>query len=528
MNLLKEWEKSFLVRYEELTNLDYEKVKSFFYLHVAFLLIVILSRFLFPFLVTNPEYLTGEFILPILLGCIMGFNLYLLKIGHYKYAIQIFLYSTLVVFFLGKYVTTHSNPFEIPASIDFLYLLPPLAILFADKFTILLISGITLLHGVIAVLNLRGYPESATKEYSYYFVIIFGSLTLIVYRIYNIVKLSFDNLAKNLVSEQETNLLIYNLLHSVQKASEELATSSELLEGASLSFADLAQDQSTSTVEMKNFVSKLEICSTSISEKSNLQIQKIDSLQHSFAELSEKSNHIQKNILEGEKESLDLSETADKNSLEIRNMQLSMDKILSSSREMNKILRIIRDISKQINLLALNASIEAARAGEAGKGFEVVAMEVGKLAQRTSESVSDIELFLKSNETEIMNASQNVKATSLSIQSMVSNAHKVKNLLSSILQYMGSIVSVVKEIEHGSREAQFNSEEMKSYSTQSSRISQEILDSIQTISFSIKGNADGAEEIAKNAVKISQLASDLQKQILKVIEVRGQTSQLKN
>ena len=165
------------------------------------------------------------------------------------------------------------------------------------------------------------------------------------------------------------------------------------------------------------------------------------------------------------------------------------------SENVSKIVLVIKEVADQTNLLALNAAIEAARAGEQGRGFAVVADEVRKLAERTTQSTQEITTMISSMQSSARDAVTCIEDAVANVNEGVILTKRVGESVSRLGASSHEVKEVIIDVSSALREQ--------------NAASNEIARNVEQIAQTIERNSGAVGEVAKAATELQQLANSL-------------------
>jgi twitching motility protein PilJ len=252
------------------------------------------------------------------------------------------------------------------------------------------------------------------------------------------------------------------------------ATVSEDFTGAiadSINFAidqlrDLVTRIHTTSEEVSKYSLETQQLTMHLSEASEHNAQEIAGASAAINQMALSIDHVSLNATESAevaKRSVDIAATGaevvnrtihgmDTIREQIQQTSKRIKRLGESSQEIGHIVSLINDIADQTNILALNAAIQASMAGEAGRGFAVVADEVQRLAERSAAATKQIELLVKTIQTDTHEAVSSMELTTTEVVRGTTLAKDAGIALDEIQSVSGALAELIQSISDTARE----------------------------------------------------------------------------
>ena len=275
------------------------------------------------------------------------------------------------------------------------------------------------------------------------------------------------------------------------------------LQGIINNVSESADRVRQSAAHMADSTSQVTTASQAQSEAAAAIASTMEQMTVSIDQVAEHANDAYRNSLENDKLS---SKGSDVILQVVNDMRRIADTVNQSSQiiqdlgkqsdEINSIVQVIKEIADQTNLLALNAAIEAARAGEQGRGFAVVADEVRKLAERTSQSTNTI--------AEIVSKIQ--EGTKNAVSSMETGVTQVNQGVG----LAGQAGEAINQISAGAQKVSHTASDISSAIKEQSVASTDIAKNVEKVAQMSDENHAAIQEVASSAQNLEGLASELE------------------
>ncbi|WP_276358208.1 methyl-accepting chemotaxis protein [Cohnella caldifontis] len=304
-----------------------------------------------------------------------------------------------------------------------------------------------------------------------------------------------------------------DIVNRASDVSEQLAASSEELTAASVESVDISNRIANATQEVLNAneaqLRGSEQTSTALMEMA-LGVQRIA---ESSSVVTEAAHLSMQEVQEGDvairqaiRQMEAVRDSVNQSSENIRMLE-------SYSKKIDEVVAVITGITKQTNILAINAAIEAARAGAQGRGFAVVANEVKKLAEQSAVSANKISEMIGEIQTTTSHAVHAMKQEVKDVESGSELINTAGEIFGRILNTFSEISNQIQEVSAASQEMSAGTEEITASMSEIVQMAESTVEHTEGIADGSKRQLASMKDISASAEDLSRMAQELQESL---------------
>ncbi|AET59725.1 methyl-accepting chemotaxis protein [Paenibacillus terrae HPL-003] len=262
--------------------------------------------------------------------------------------------------------------------------------------------------------------------------------------------------------------------------------------------------------------------STSIASAAAENAQAMEEIAQGVQHIASSANDVSDQISEATEETVNGNTLAQNAVAQMSQVGQAADESLRYIHSMNErseaigsIVSAIFDITKQIQMLSLNASIEAARAGEHGRGFAVVAGEVRKLAEQSKEATQQISDYLVTIQEVSQQSVDSVTRVSREIHSGTEMVQQASSAFNQLSQLMQTINATIQTVSAATEQVSASSEEVSASVEETALIAANAQHMIQEIGLNSEEQLSEMEGYSEVVRQLSKQATELQTAVQK-------------
>ncbi|MEC7940984.1 MAG: methyl-accepting chemotaxis protein [Pseudomonadota bacterium] len=299
----------------------------------------------------------------------------------------------------------------------------------------------------------------------------------------------------NMTRKDELGDMSQQIDTMLDKLQTTLRTANESADLSSNMASHIAQASEEAATSVNSQHAQLELLSTAMTEMSATISDVAMNAENTAASTNKVVDHANQNDENMQVTATTISQVSENISIAnnlVRDLQ-------SGVTEINQVVCVIRDVSEQTNLLALNAAIEAARAGEQGRGFAVVADEVRNLASRTQNSTNEVQSTIEKLTQQAERTFNAMQSSNEKVDHSVVASNETRQQLDVIVNELHNANDMVSQIAAASE--------------QQSTVATEMSESVTGIHLAANEVLQASKSLAEDSQKMANTTEHLTEQL---------------